>query len=379
MSRDDQTMERLEAELRDVFAHQADSIDTRPRPFAGPSAFANVATLEVADDLAARRRFSRPRAFAAGVSVLATAAAIALFVANVSPTATHNQTPTPSAARVLSALNKTVSQGSFVAKYSFAEHVGASSTPWTACGSAASPPLGDTTPATAPACAAKVGAAPAVNGTATINVNPVSVSSTLYIAGITGPIVIQADDATVSDTSGVGANQQTIKTALPDFVYRANSTLNTREGSVSLLTLASPFGYLALTDDAVRGAKPVGEQEVEGNRSVMLFDVFMNPQQMASIKVSSEAEAQAIRSALSSLKNEGYLGTDWRVGIGSDGLIHYAVATATFTDHGTVTLTATLSDFGCEAQAALKSEPVSKLCGVPVTVPKHVDSKTPTT
>jgi hypothetical protein len=382
MSRDDMTTERLEAELRDVFAHQADSVDIRPRPFTGPTAAAHVATLEVSDDLAERRRFSRPRAFAAGVSVLATAAAIALFVANISPSATHKPVPTGSAARVLSALNKTKSQGSFVAKYSFKEVTGTPSRPASKCQAVgtAGPPDGahTTTPAAAPACPASNEAAPAVNGTAWINVNPVSVSSTLYIAGITGPILIHADEKSVSDTSGVGPDQSTSQAALPDFVFRANSTLKTREGSVSLLTLASPFGYLAMTDDAVQGAKPVGQQKI-GNTRLMMFDVFMTPAQMASINVSSDEEAQAIRKALANLKNEGYVGTNMRVGIANDGLIHYAVATATFADHGTVTLTTALSDFGCEARAALKNEPVTKACGVPVAVPPRIDSKTPTT
>ena len=378
MSRDDMTTERLEAELRDVFAHQADSVDTRPRPFTGTAAAGNVATLEISDDLAERRRFSRPRAFAAGVSVLATAAAVALFVANLSPSATHKPQPTASAARVLGALDKTVSKGSFVAKYSFNEKLGTTPNSTTPCTPVHFSPSAGATPDSAAACPAGPAAAPSVNGTATINVDPVSVASTLYISNITGPIAISADARSVKDTNGVGADQVTNTWGIPQFIAQAIGSLGNREGAVSALTLASPFGYLAMTDDAVQGAKPVGQQVVAGNR-LMLFDVFMTPDQMASINVSSDNEAQAIRVALDEMKQEGYTGTDMRVGIATDGLIHYAVATARFADHGTVTLTTELSSFGCQAEAAVKNEPVAKVCGVSVTVPNHVASKTPTT
>jgi hypothetical protein len=385
MSRDDFTPYDLEATLRDVFAHQAESVETPHIPFrAGDD---SVAAIELTDELSQRRRSSRSRMFAAGASVLATAAAVILVIVSITPSTTHPQTP--SEARVLAALNATTNKGSFVATYTIAEKPGRSRTATAGlCGKAAiagSPPAvyrrGPvmTTPSAAPDCGYERTLGPKLTGTSTVSVDPVSILSTSHIDTISGDITVHADDTNVTDTNGVAPDTNTTTYKLTDFLSAANQTLGAREGSVSIMALASPTGYLTLTDDAARNAKPVGHSTVGGVNptAVALYESTLTPAEMAEVPGTSKEESRAIHAALDALSPEGYTGTTMRIGVGFDGLVHSVTSTANFTDGGTVTLAATFSNFGCEAAASMRHQSVATACA-PATTTTTVASTTST-
>jgi len=191
---------------------------------------------------------------------------------------------------------------------------------------------------------------------------------------------VHADDTNVTDTNGVAPDTNTTTYKLTDFLSAANQTLGAREGSVSIMALASPTGYLTLTDDASRNAKPVGHSKVGGVNptAVALYESTLTPAEMADVPGTSKEESRAIHAALDALSPEGYTGTTMRIGVGFDGLVHSVTSTANFTDGGTVTLAATFSNFGCEAAASMRHQSVAIACA-PATTTTTVASTTSTT
>jgi hypothetical protein len=137
---------------------------------------------------------------------------------------------------------------------------------------------------------------------------------------------------------------------LSAFAETVSASVGDREGSVVMLALSSPTGYLAVSRDAAAGAQPVGSGTVDGVH-VDYFEVTLTPAQMAAVPGTSREQAKTIANALHVLAAEGYTGTTMRIAIGDDGLIHALRSTANFEDGAKVTLATTFSQFGCVRQA----------------------------
>ena len=134
--------------------------------------------------------------------------------------------------------------------------------------------------------------------------------------------------------------------SLPGFAGLVEGTLGQREGAMAMLGMASPNGFLDLSQQAVTGAAQVGSGTVDGT-PVTEYDVAIDLAQLAQAEGASNAETQAITSAVVLLDQEGYTGTKVDVAIDGAGFIREVKPVAMFADGGTVTLDATFSNFGC--------------------------------
>jgi hypothetical protein len=220
---------------------------------------------------------------------------------------------------------------------------------------------------------------PAIEGSGTIKLYPLSIDTVIARSG--EQIVVHADDTSVSE--GIAGSDPT-RYSLSDFVRLAVQSLGVREGSVAMISLASPTGYLDLTEQQAAGATPVGTHTVDGVK-VSLYEVTLAPDHMANPAGASPEELRTIQDALKRLAGEGYTGTTVRIGIGDDGLIHSVTSIANFKDGGKVTLTATFSNFGKAApDSTTTTEPTSDTTtpttsAVIIPLPAPLPTKTVTT
>jgi hypothetical protein len=195
-----------------------------------------------------------------------------------------------------------------------------------------------------------------VAGMGTINTDPTAMAAYAAVGGTPGQgldVSVRVDGTNywevgsadyqpapaADDSAGPGS-------PLPGFAGLVESTLGQRDGAVAMLGMASPSGYLDLTLPSIAGATESGTGTVDGV-PVTEYDVTVDPAQLATSAGTTSAEASAIHDALGVLNSQGYRGTTVRVGVDASGFIRQATSTATFSDGGTVVLTATFSDFGC--------------------------------
>jgi hypothetical protein len=170
--------------------------------------------------------------------------------------------------------------------------------------------------------------------------------------------------------------------SLPGFAGLVEGTLGQREGAMAMLGMASPNGFLDLSQDAVTGAAQVGSGTVDGT-PVTEYDVSIDLAQLAQAEGASDAETQAITSAVGLLDHEGYTGTKVDVAIDGAGFIREVKPVAMFSDGGTVTLDATFSNFGCAGTVLMPgqqgSTSTTTACSSPDTTSTTVASSTTTT
>ncbi|MCL4445728.1 MAG: hypothetical protein M1134_02465 [Actinobacteria bacterium] len=133
---------------------------------------------------------------------------------------------------------------------------------------------------------------------------------------------------------------------LPGFANLVESTIGPRAGAVAMMGMASPTGYLDLTQSEVTGAGETGTGTVDGV-SVTNYKVSLNLQQLVHAPGTSPLENKAIIEALGVLHKNGYVGTTATLSIDGAGFIRKTVAVTTFSDGGTASLTATFWNFGC--------------------------------
>jgi hypothetical protein len=308
------TYDDLEAQLRDVLAHQAAVIDESIHPLAVADGMVVAPLSDATDDVdelvSARRRRSR-RMFVAAASMVAAAAAIAIFFAAVEP----SQAPSDQGdrLRVSAALGATVRSGSFEADYVIEE--------------------------TMPT---KLGG-PKITGTAVVVLEPFGIES-VSSAPTVGDVTLYANDNEVVLLAPDEKPYQ--RSPLPAFATTAEESLRAREASVVMLSLASPTGYLTLSDVGARNAASVGRATVDGV-TVAEYEVRLSPDMMRLVAGTTPAQRQTIDAALSRWRGEGYTGTTMRIGVSDDNYIRSLRSIAHFADGGSVTLSATFSKFGC--------------------------------
>ena len=293
----------------------------------------------------------------AGVLCVAIVAVPVVWVATSSTTASRTSHPPKvggAVHRVLAALGTTTGSGNFAVSYLLTESASSSaSPPSTGCG-VVSPVAG--APSAGASSASCVGAGPhnvRVSGQGTIDVSPMAMVVSADVSDL-GLLSIRVNATTVWEgaagdtglvpssgvTTGSGGQQ------LSSFAGVVEGTLGTREGAIAMLGMASPNGFLDLSQSAVTGATQTGAGTVDGV-PVTDYRVSLDLARLAQTDGASGDEITTIDDAVNVLDRQGYTSTSEVVAVDGDGFIREITPVANFGDGGTVTLDATFSNFGC--------------------------------
>jgi hypothetical protein len=159
---------------------------------------------------------------------------------------------------------------------------------------------------------------------------------------------------------------------LSGFAGLVEGTLGQREGAIAMMGMASPTGFLDLSQQAVTGAAQVGTGNV-GGAPVTEYEVSINLSQLAQVQGGSSEEANTINAAVGVLDHAGYTGTMVKVAIDGAGFIREVTPVASFSDGGKVTLDATFSNFGCAGTVLMPGQsgttPTTAGCASPDATP----------
>jgi hypothetical protein len=253
----------------------------------------------------------------------------------------------PAEQHVVAALSATTDAGSFDFTYDMTQ-TGATCTQ--ASAAPGTPGTGKVTPTAAVTdpCTSTTGRPrhrTVVSGEGTLDTDPLGMVASTSV----GPSVRVDGTDYWEGSSGTGLQPSTTVaqgSPLSSFAGLVESALGSRGGGVAMLAMASPTGFLDLAQTEVTGADQVGTKTV-GGTELTEYDVSLDPTQLASTPASTADESTTIEAALGVLKQQGLTGTTAHLGIDASGYIHQAAVTATFSDGGTVTLSTTLSTFGC--------------------------------
>ncbi len=312
----------------------------------------------------------------------------------------------PAEHQVLSALSATTASGNFDVNYDLTQSSGsASSTTATTCvsinvapslaqeGGAADTTGPNSDPPTDTTVTRACGAGPkdaSVQGQGTIDVNPMAMAVSADVSSF-GSLAIRVDGTNYWEL-GAGDNglaplptDTGAGSPLSSFAGLVEGTLGQREGAIAMMGMASPTGFLDLSQQAVTGAAEVGTGEV-GGKSVTEYEVSIDLAQLAQVPGITTEEANTIQAAVGVLDQAGYTGTMVKVAIDDAGFIREVTPVASFSDGGTVTLDATFTNFGCAGtvlmpdQQGATSPPAGCVStDTTATAPPTTDSATSTT
>jgi hypothetical protein len=277
---------------------------------------------------------------------------------------------------VLSALSATTESGSFSFRYQLSE------TPYENPAAA-----GVTCAPTGGICGAPSTEDNVVQGSGTINTNPIAMATSADISSngaASLQVGVRVDPTTVwevSDTDNglTPAPSDGSGQALSGFASLVEGTLGQREGAVAMLGMASPTGFLDLDQPAVTTAAEVGPSTVDGV-AVTQYELVIDPKSLASASGLSSEEQSTIDAAIQVLADEGYSSIRDQVSIDASGFIRESTSTVTFGGGGTVTLDAHFSNFGCAGTVLMPGQGGSSTPPVGCTSPDTgVAPATPTT
>ncbi len=354
-----------------------------------------------------RPRHSR-RAVTATVAVVTCMAAVGVPLGLVltadggipaaAPATHHHLSTGPAKQQVLSALSATTDAGSFDFTYAMSQTAAttpaSTTTTTTTCRTEPAPGVnrsGSSSPSAAVYLAPSTGAViqvcsgtgqetendrnrNVVSGSGVINTNP-----TGMLASTSLGITVRIDGTTVwegsSDSLAPGTGQAGGGTPLAQFASLVQGTLGTRAGAAAMIGMASPTGYLDLSQQAVDAADQVGTGTVDG-MPVTYYQVTLDPTALAEAPGITAQEATAIGNALKLLHAQGLQTLQDKIGIDGSGYIRSTTSVATFADGGTVALATTFSDFGCAGTVLMPGQQGSATPPVNCTSP---DTWTPTT
>jgi hypothetical protein len=271
--------------------------------------------------------------------------------------------------QVLSALSATTASGNFNVSYDLTQASdSASSTTSTSCvtqivgpnlaqinGSA----VGPATTSVAHVCGGTGPPTASVHGQGTIDVDPYAMAVSADVSSF-GSLSIRVDGTDYwelgagdnglapqpNDTASLPGAGSGNGAPLSSFAGLVEGTLGQREGALAMLGMASPTGFLDLSQQSVTGAAQVGTGQV-GGVPVTLYEVSIDLSQLAQVPGITSDETQTIQSAVGVLDQAGYTGTMVKVAIDDAGFIRQVTPVANFSDGGKVTLDATFSNFGC--------------------------------
>jgi hypothetical protein len=247
---------------------------------------------------------------------------------------------------VLAALSATTDSGNFSFTYDLSESSGTSTqTPIPSC---PAEPAGSV-----PTCDPQSSPNTSVQGSGTINTNPMAMAASAQINGQSGlQVGVRVDPTTVWEVSSTdnGLTPQATDSgggqSLPDFAGITESTLGSREGAVAMMGMASPTGYLDLVQPAISGAAEVGASTVDGV-AVTQYELAIAASSLSTAPNVTSEEASTINAAVALLTQEGYTNIRDLISVDASGFIRESSSTVSFADGGTVTLDAHFSSFGC--------------------------------
>jgi len=256
---------------------------------------------------------------------------------------------------VLQALSATTDSGSFDFSYQLSV-VNGSSSSTTGC------PGQNSGAPTTTACPAVASNSGGVVGSGVIDTNPMAMAASAAIDPPNGlQVGVRVDPTNVWEvaytdngltpqqptyTSTNGSAQVDSGQPLPDFASLTEGTLGQRQGAVAMMGMASPTGYLDLVQPAISGAAAAGTSTVSGV-PVTQYELTIDPSQLATAPGVTPQEATTITDALGVLNAQGATTFKATVSIDGSGFIRESSSTVSFSDGGSVTLTALFSNFGC--------------------------------
>ncbi|HLM95550.1 MAG TPA: hypothetical protein VK283_04495 [Acidimicrobiales bacterium] len=274
----------------------------------------------------------------------------------------------PAEHQVLSALSATTASGNFDVTYDLTQVPASGTTPTTTCSSIAVAP--DLTQVNGSAYQGRVGTVTqvcggggpqnaSVSGKGTIDVDPYAMAVSADVSSF-GNLSIRVDGtdywelgagdnglAPLPNDAGPGpAGVTGSGSTLSSFAGLVEGTLGQREGALAMLGMASPTGFLDLSQQSVTGAAQVGTGQV-GGMPVTEYEVSIDLSQLAQVPGITTDEATTIQGAVGVLDQSGYTGTMVKVAIDDAGFIREVTPVASFSDGGKVTLDAIFSNFGC--------------------------------
>lgn len=194
-----------------------------------------------------------------------------------------------------------------------------------------------------------------VTGSGVANVNPKAMLVRATVGSSSGLMVtVRVDSTTLYEDLGTLETSLAPPTSMANasgqsisgFAGITESTIGTREGSIAMLGMASPTGYLDLYQQDVDGATRTGTSTIDG-APVTVYQVAVDPTQLLNDPGITSEEAQTASASIKTLDAQGYTGTTDTVSIDASGYIREVDSVAHFSDGGTVVLDVMLSNFGC--------------------------------
>jgi hypothetical protein len=361
-------------------------VEGRDRDFGRPQPAETVAAAPGDDVDPSPRRRGRRGPIAVALVALLAVVGVAGAIALTRPDDDGHRAPnenlkTPAAQKVLAALGTTTAAGSFTATYEI--HSTPATTPST---EQSCPPPPPAVPAgsagAARGCIVIVdggGSPVTITGVATIDKDPYRMRSVSDVTGF-GQIITRVDDTRLWETGGGNYGMSPRGDDGPGapisgFAGLVEGTLGRGPGALTMLTIASPNGYLNLSKEAVSGVSPAGTGTVDGV-PVTYFDIDVRPQQLLDVPGLTGEQTKTIREALAVLEDVGYRETKTRVGIDAAGLIRETSSVATFADGSRQTSRTTFSEFGCAGIVELPGDPPSTEAAAPCADAASTDTST---
>jgi len=251
---------------------------------------------------------------------------------------------------VVSALNATVASGSFDITYQ-SDPPTAPTTPTTQgppCAPSALP--GGTTSPTV-VCSRQSPPGMAISGHGTTDTDPFAQETVSDVPGF-GVITTFDDGTDLWELGGGdyglsgGTDNTSPGSPLSGFAGLVVGTLGPKQGAFDLLGLASPTGNLDLEQAEITGADEIGTSAVD-NVPVTVFEVTLDPSQLAGLQTLTSQQETTIQDALGILKQQGFAGETVKISIDTAGFVRQTQSVASFSDGTTISGETTLSDFGC--------------------------------
>lgn len=221
-----------------------------------------------------------------------------------------------------------------------------------------------------------------ITGHSTINTNPYRMVATSEVSGL-GAITVRVDGTRLWETGGGNYGLEPGPdpgpgSSLSGFASLVAGTLGPGQGALTMITLASPSGYLNLEQQAVAGVTPAGTGTVDG-APVTYYDVAIDVAKILDAPGLTDEQSKTITEALAELGQAGYRGTTVKVGVDEAGFIRETTSVAEFADGSRMTSHTVLSNFGCAGTVRLPGDPPTTTTTAPCVSPDTTTTAPATT
>lgn len=311
------------------------------------------------------RRGAPHRRLTGGVAALVTLAAVGVPVGIVLTAGgggdghrAHHLVHGSAFHQVVSALNATVDSGSFDITYqSDAPTPPTTSTTQPRCGPTATPKA---TSSPIPVCRPIAARGLTISGHGVTDTHPFAQETVSNVPGF-GVITTFDNGTDLWELGGGnyglsgGAANSSPGSPLSGFSNLVVGTLGPEQGAFDLLGLASPTGNFELEQTEITRADEIGTSTVD-NVPVTVFQVMLDPSELAGMQTLTSQQAMTIRGALALLEQQGFTGETVKVSIDASGFVRQTQSVASFSDGTTISGETTLSDFGCAGTVVMPGQ-----------------------